>query len=67
METWEELNPDEKDELASVFSGHLHDLVVSAILPKSVHAKHLFHRDERTEWLYLELYCLCYPPSGGLK
>ena len=34
METWEELNPEEKDELASVFSGHLHDLVVSAILPK---------------------------------
>ena len=30
MEGWEELNPEEKAELASVFSGHLHDLVVSA-------------------------------------
>ena len=30
MEGWEELNPEEKDKLASVFSGHLHDLVVSA-------------------------------------
>ena len=28
MESWEELNPDEKDVLASVFSGQLHDLVV---------------------------------------
>jgi len=27
MESWEELIPDEKDELASVFSGHLHDLM----------------------------------------
>ena len=28
MEGWEELNPEEKAELASVFSGHLHDLLV---------------------------------------
>ena len=33
METWEELNPDEKQELGSVFSGHLHDLVVCALPP----------------------------------
>ena len=39
METWEELNPDEKDELASVFSGQLHDLVVcvTPLLPIFVH------------------------------
>ena len=28
MESWEDLDPVEKDELASVFSGQLHDLVV---------------------------------------
>ena len=40
METWEELNPDEKDELDSLFSGHLHDLVVCSVLPiLDVHTK----------------------------